>query len=232
MHELSDLFPVDLYHTYIVEADPINTTPVLLEYLYGRGEIIQGSSDLLCQTYDSFTVSDSAVVKEWHSQKGVTEGKRVCIIATKFINQEAEKSLLKMLEEPAPNTHFFIIIPNASILLDTIRSRAHIVKFDSSENKPKDKDAHSFIASNKNERIEYITEMIKRNKESVGSGGLRSEAIELINGIERAFHLKLKTQKENKEVQFILEELSSAREFLGTPGASVKMILEHIALVI
>ena len=100
------------------------------------------------------------------------------------------------------------------------------------KNKTKDKDDHSFIASNKNERIEYITEIIKRNKESVGSGGLRNEAIELVNGIERAFHLKLKTQKENKEVQFILEELSSAREFLGTPGASVKMILEHIALVI
>lgn len=232
MNIFNKLLPVDLYHTYIVEGDPSQMGPLLLEYLYKNKHIEKGGSDLLYQTYDSFTVNDSAQVKEWHSNKGVTDGKRVCVIATKFINHEAEKSLLKMLEEPATNTHFFIIIPNASVLLDTIRSRAHVVTAENDENIAKNSNAKSFLASSPKDRIEYVAEVIKKNKENEGSGGLRSEAIELIDGIERIIYQKLKTEKNKKQIQFVLGELSSAREYLGTPGASVKMILEHIALVI
>jgi DNA polymerase III delta prime subunit len=232
MNDLSKLFPENLYHSYIVEADPETACPVLLEYIKERGDIEGGSPDLLYQLYDSFTVGDCVLIKEWHSNRGITGGKRICIIGTKFINHEAEKSLLKLLEEPATNTHFFIVVPNSSVLLDTIRSRAHVVKISSELNLSDNKNAGNFLKKSSTDRIEQISEIIKKNKDNENSGGLRSEAIELINNLEKITHQKLKTDKKNLEILFALEELQKAREYLGTPGASTKMILEHIALVI
>ena len=43
---------------------------------------------------------------------------------------------------------------------------------------------------------------------------------------------KFKSDRGSKQLQFALEELGKAREYLSLPGASVKMILEHLALII
>ena len=130
MINFEDLFPHDLYHSYIIESSDTNTFFHLQKFLEKRGYIDQNSSDILCQSYDSFSISDSHIIKEWHSESGIDSKKRICIINTKFINHDAERTLLKILEEPAVNTHFFVIIPNSLMLLDTIRSRAHIVKIE------------------------------------------------------------------------------------------------------
>ena len=232
MNDFHALLPQNLYHSYIVEADPESTAPILLEHLRERGDIDDTNLDVLYQIYDSFTFNDCSLIKEWHSNLGVTSKSRVCIIGTKFINSEAERALLKILEEPAVRTHFFIIVPNAQVLLDTILSRAHVLRLSNSRNITNDKNAEMFISMNTNNRIEHISQIIKKNKDNENSGGLRSDAIELINGIERITHRELQKDKTNKELLFILEELKKGREYLGTPGASVKMILEHIALVI
>jgi len=232
MNSLHTLFPENLYHSYIVESNPETTVQVLLDYLIERGEIDKASPDVLCQSYDAFSMDDCALIKEWHNKMGVTGGKRICILGTKFINREAERALLKMIEEPAINTHFFIIVPNASVLLDTILSRAHVVKISNSESDNMNKEAKKFVSQTPADRIEYIAEIIKKNKDNDNSGGLRSDAIELINGIEQIMHKRMVDDKNNKDIEFILTELQNCRQFLGTGGASVKMILEHIALVI
>ena len=77
-----------------------------------------------------------------------------------------------------------------------------------------------------------IAEIIKEHKDNDGSGMLRFKAIELINGLEKILHEKFKLNKNDKNLHFILKELATMREYLQTPGASVKMILEHIALVL
>lgn len=232
MNDFHTLLPENLYHSYIVEADPEIIAPILLEYLRERGDIDDTNLDVLYQLYDSFTFNDCSLIKEWHSKLGVTSKFRVCIIGTKFINSEAERALLKILEEPATKTHFFIVIPNAQVLLDTILSRAHVVRVLNSQNTNQIKNAKEFLLLNTNERIEYISQIIKKNKDNENSGGLRSDAIELINGIESIIHSKFLKDKTNKDTKFMLEELEKCRQYLGTPGASVKMILEHIALVI
>jgi hypothetical protein len=237
MNIFTELLPEDLYHTYIVTGH-VDSTPVLLrEYLEDRGHISTASPDVLVQSYDSFTIADSQVIKEWASVKGVGSGKKVCIISTKFINREAEQSLLKVLEEPGEGTHFFIIVPPSVVLLDTILSRAHLIDAGSTE-EGEGKEAQKFIALAPKDRIEYVATMIKSHEDDDTSGGLRHEATNLINQIEKSLHEKLPALiKKNdstsqKSIRFIFGELARAREYLNTPGASVKMILEHIALVI
>lgn len=226
------LFPKDLYHSYIIEGDPEVLAKELLGFLENSNYVTRKSLDVLCQNYESFTMGDSFYIKDWHSNDRVTEGKKICIIATKFINREAEQALLKIIEEPKENTHFFIIVPDASLLLDTIISRVHLVKVENSNHDKFIKEVLSFINSSPKERLDMIAQIIKSNKDEDNSGQLRYYATSFVNELENIFYDKFKKDRSNKDLIFILEELHKSRDYLSTPGASVKMILEHLAVVI
>lgn len=232
MNSLSDLFPENLYHSYIVEGNPATAVPLLLSFLEGRSDIGRQNPDMLCQSYDSFTITDTPIIKDWHTKHGITDKKRICIIGTKFINHEAEQSLLKMIEEPQINTHLFIVVPNASLLLDTILSRTHLVKVIDNTDSIFKKEAYTFVMSKPSDRLLIVADLIEKNKDNQNSGGLRFQATELINEIEKLIYEKFRKDKNDMNTHFILDELQKSRLYLSTPGASVKMILEHIALML
>ena len=226
------LFPKNLYHSYVIEGEPSRTATELLKFLEVRGEIERQSPDVLCQIYESFMMDDSGEIKDWHSRCGISKSKKVCIIATKFINREAEQTLLKIIEEPAINTHFFIIVPDASLLAETILSRVHLIKIKQSSDIDIQKDALRFISSSPKDRINKVALIIKEKKDEENSGQLGYYATSFVNEIESIIYQKFKKDRNNEKIKFALGELQKSREYLGTPGASVKMILEHLALVI
>lgn len=241
---LEQLFPGDLYHSYVVEGDPSLLANELLWFLESRGEIEKQSQDVICQMYESFTMEDSRVIKDWHNKLGITSGKRICILAAKFINKEAEQALLKIIEEPAIDTHFFMVVPDSSVLLPTIISRVQIVKIPThstlgvvsgNEEKIKSveitKEASSFIKMTPADRINKIVQIIKEKKEDENSN-LRFYVLNFINELEKDFYQKFKGNKNDKNIIFILGELEMSRKYISAPGASVKMILEHLAIVL
>ena len=236
MDNIEKLFPINLYHSYIIEGDPDNLISPLLKFFEDRGDIEVQSSNTLFKTYDSFGMDNVREIKEWNSQMSISEGKKFCIIGTKFINHDAEQTFLKILEDSNSNTHFFLIVPNVSILLDTIISRSHIIKISKDNSLIIKKTSNDFIKSQISDRIKIVAQIIEDYNSPVGgkenSGGLRYFAIEFINELEEFFYQKFKTNKNNNKIQFILDELSKSREYLSIPGCSVKMILENIALVI
>lgn len=232
MSVFKELLPTNLYQSYIIEGEPEETAKELLDFLSTRGDVKKSEQDVLFQVYESFTMDNSAEIKDWHSKSGVTDGKRICIIATKFINREAEQTLLKILEEPIENTHFFIIVPDSSALSQTIISRTHIVKVENVPNKEIQKEVLSFIKSQPKERVDKVALIIKDNKDEENSGQLRYYATSFVNELESIFYQKFRKDRNDKNTEFILRELQKARGYLSTPGASVKMILEHLALVI
>jgi DNA polymerase III delta prime subunit len=52
---------------------------------------------------------------------------------------------LKIIEEPADNTHMFIVVPDSSALLGTILSRVQVIKTNEKGNKDIKKEATNFI---------------------------------------------------------------------------------------
>ena len=118
------------------------------------------------------------------------------------------------------------------MLLDTIRSRAHIVKIEDKKDNLIIKNANEFISLKLKDRIDMIAKIIKDNENNDDSGGLRNSATILVNNLEQIFYQKFKENKNDEQIQFVLEELKNSREYLSLPGCSPKMILEHIALVI
>jgi hypothetical protein len=226
------LFPEVLYHSYVIEGDPLNDGENILDLLVSRKETEKNSNDLYFKKYEALNIEDSRDIKSWHSQSGIGKSKKICIICAKFINHEAEQALLKIIEEPGENTHFFIIVSDSSILLPTILSRVHLIKIKNESNIDIKKEVIDFIKSSKKERIDKVAIFIKENKDEDNSGALRYFATSFVNELEVIFYKEFKKDINNKDTQFILEELQKVRGYLSTKGAGVKMILEHLALVI
>jgi DNA polymerase III delta prime subunit len=232
IHEFEKLFPLNLYHSYVIEGEPENTGVLLLEFLKTRGLSEDKNPDLLFQNYESFTIENSSEIKDWHSRSGIGDQRKICILATRFINREAEQTLLKIIEEPKEDTHFFIIIPDSSVLAGTIISRVHVVKTKQPLDADFKKFVQSFILMLPKDRVDKIAVVVKENKNEENSGQLRSYATQFVNELEDIYYKKFIKDKNDKQVIYILEELQKSRNYLSTPGASVKMILEHLALVI
>ncbi len=230
--DFKKIFPKNLYHAYVIEGNPNALPYSLRDFLINSGYAQKNSIDMFIEVYDSFNIEDSSRIKSWHAELPALGGKKFCIIGAKFINHDAERTLLKIIEEPGQETHFFIIVPKVNALLDTILSRVQVVKSETQVGNDLDKKINEFIKSKKEKRIDLISDMIKTHSEDEDSGGLRHEAIEWLNALERAVYKKWQADKENTDTQFALEEISSNRNYLRNPGSSVKMILEHISLVL
>ena len=223
------LLPKDLYHSYVVVGYRDDTVLELENYFKNKKE----NFEIMVKIYDAFTVEDSSEIKEWHSIRSNNNERKICILAFHFINHDAERTLLKMLEEPKDNTHFFLIVPNEKLLLDTILSRTHVIRNNILVNDEiKYNNAVDFIRSPIPIRLEIIAEMIKNCKDTEGSGKLRNEAIVLVNMIEDCLYKNWRNDKKDENSIMVFDVLQKSRKYLSIPGASVKMILEQIAFVI
>lgn len=220
----------NLFQTYFIECTNPNTRLDFINYLESLGIVINGNPNILNEVYESFTIDNVRLLNQLHSQKSSNDGKKVFIIEALTINHEAHNALLKMFEEPTENTHFFFLIPRVDILPDTLKSRAHLIYEDRNNLQNSNQDASEFINSNKSKRLEQIANLVAKHKNSETSSPLRDDARMLLDGCEYLLHKDVKSLDENVAWKF--GELLKARKYLSTPGASVKMILEHIALVI
>ena len=231
--DIRTFFSKDLYHAYVVETSDetiVENLTVFLKDTHGDTKNI----DFFTQTYDSFTQADSKLLKEWHAHKAISDGRRICIIDTKFITTEAQHALLKMLEEPQEGTHFFFVVPDASFLLDTVRSRVIVVTMRDTDMKTiQSKSSYErFVSGSLSDRFSHIATMIESYKDTEGSALLRNGAITFLKELEEYFYIVFKKDINDTHIQFVLTQIVHTRDYLSSPGASVKMILEHIALII
>ncbi len=82
------------------------------------------------QKKSSITISQIQDIQTLTSSGGIGSGKRIVIIDDAHtMTTAAQNALLKTLEEPSANTHFFLIVIDDSKLLPTIHSRAMNLHF-------------------------------------------------------------------------------------------------------
>lgn len=220
----------DLFQTYFIECTHDNTRRDFLTYLESKDLVINSNPNVLNEVYESFTIDHVRKLNDYHNEKSADAGKKIFIIQALTINHEAHNALLKMFEEPTENTHFFFLLPRVDILPDTLKSRAHLIYEDHKENILGLKEAENFISQSPKARMDTIASIIAKNKNADTSAPVRDEARALLDSCEWVIYKKNKNIE--KDTAWKLGELLKAKKYLSTPGASVKMILEHIALVI
>lgn len=182
----------------------------------------QGNPDFWVLEKENFGIDESRALKERSAMVPVY-GKKIILVSFGSATREAQNSLLKLFEDPTPDTHFFLLISDFSNLLPTLLSRLQILKIPETV---EGKNEQSFLKKDIPGRMKIIEKLISDFKEErIKKGAIRT----FLNNIEREVHIQIKKGKMD-EMKKAGEEIIKMRSFIDIPSASVKMILENLTL--
>jgi DNA polymerase III delta prime subunit len=208
----------NLHHAYLMEGEKDAIRNNLLDFIENSlKHPIQGNPDFWHERFDTFSIDDARKLREMQSVKPLVHKRKIFIAEVYSMTVEAQNALLKIFEEPTPGTHFFIIIDTAEILLPTLRSRMIVIGTNESGEGSKAL-AKKFMESTPPERIAMVGPIIEEKDKVTASG--------LIDGLIR--ELSKKPDAHASE----LKELLKLRGFLADRSPSLKLILEHISLIL
>lgn len=210
----------DLHHAYFLIGNAEEIFQNLKDFLEEEvGFKTAGSADFWHGKYNTLNIENARLIAESQGRKDFVLGKKIFVIETDFITEEAQNALLKVFEEPTVGTHFFIISPQ-EVLLPTLRSRL-VVELCESESNKKTKSVLNMELWERLEMVKEITEAISDEEKT------KQDAITFLNQIEKELY-KQGLEKNHKS----LAVCEQARASLYDRGAPVKMILENLVLSI
>ncbi len=214
---LKNLSKENLHHTNICvgnRQEIIGDLDTLISTFTGVKDI-----ERLTYEYDKFLIADAKHIFSVHLHKTGQDSMQIITIAFNSTNMESQNSLLKMLEEPRKNTYFFIVIPTKRIILETVLSRAQLFEYKTeieiSESTQK------FIKATPAKRLEFIKKMLDELKAEQKT---KQNIIEFVEEIEKYAH--------DKKNIILLKRIVEIKEYIKDQGASVKQLLEYLAVEI
>jgi DNA polymerase III gamma/tau subunit len=200
-----------MHHAYIVSGADLGEIWLGLEQNLSFKKV--GNPDTYEREYETFGIEEARELSDWAIMKPLAGGKKIAAIGADSFTTEAQNALLKLFEEPPSLTYFFVIVPNLGIILPTLLSRVRTVVFKKETEINKKLDL--FLESPVDERLAMIAPLIKsKDKEKV-----RNLIVSL-------------TQKINKSPKNFAsaKKILQAERYIGARGASLKMILEYLAV--
>jgi len=174
----------------------------------------ESSASVQVTKLDKLGIEDVRTITHNAHLRPATQAGQVFVIATSFVTHEAQNALLKLFEEPPADTVFVLVVPPAFQLLPTLQSRigqetvlvsgtdGHVWK--------------SFIQASYADRLEQIDTWHKTKDQSWLTA--------MVSDIHTVQYREL-DQAARSALQLVSHKLQ-------TRGASNKMLLEHLALVL
>jgi DNA polymerase III delta prime subunit len=218
----------NLHHAYLIEGGRKEILPEVLEFVKGM--------EVTHIDLDSLKIDDARNLKSYASEKSFSELKKIFIISTNNFLLEAQNALLKMFEEPIANTHFFVVVPDASALLSTFVSRFFLIKASPTPEgigTPTENVAEKFIKMPLVKRLEFVKELVARiedeDEEDRGIDSSRTKALKFLNSLESTLQTKMSKGLFDTEY---FHHIFKVREFLRMPGSSPKTLMESVALIV
>ena len=178
------------------------------------------------KSFDTFKIDDARSIKELQSEK--TDLPSVFIIKFSVINHQAQNALLKVLEEPAENTYFFLLCPSIKQLLPTLQSRLEIIEFtqdtELAHGVALPFSSQDFVNAPLAERFELIKKFT--DTKAADDKLSKEQAQQILTELEQ--HIKKhELHKKNKD---LLQAVYDGQSYLSRNGASIKMILDMVAV--
>ncbi|RJQ35034.1 hypothetical protein C4556_00745 [Candidatus Parcubacteria bacterium] len=206
-------------HAYLV-AGGAETIPAVAVLLGKEGVSISGNPDVYIRTYGQFGVDEARELRERASARAVSGARRIFIVATPGMTNEAQNALLKTLEEPPGNAMFFIIVPSPDMLLSTVRSRVERLTLSPKKRILEDGmvDAETFLSAAPEKRLDMLKPLLEKDDDDKRDIGA---IVEFLASLERAL------LKEPEGLRAVYR----ARKFATDKGALIKPLLEQVALL-
>jgi len=222
--------PENLHHASIIFS-PVSSFASIVSHLSKdilKNNIVEHSfrhTDLIIFESVSIGTDDINLIVDFNSRRALGKNK-VMIITTQAITISAQNALLKIIEEPAPNTFFFFIIPSKSQVLPTLLSRFREIELDLKIEHSNNLalNPENFLKQPVANRMEIIKEVIVfLEKEKV----TRGEVCEFVTEVVALWHkLHKKPKKES------LKAIIAVEHFMRDTASSIKLCLEYLALAV
>lgn len=217
------------HHAYLVLSRNGNGLNLIEAFLKTHLDFeTVGNPDYWKKEIETFGIEDSRELKEVHLRKSFKEGgEKVFVVKNDFITHEAQNSLLKILEDPTPNSFFFFLMPSKENLLPTLISRFMVLEKmnedpDDAINQELPFEIDYFLKLSAPARLKAVSKIVSAKD--------KGQAQKIIDALENYFHQKIDWQKAGKNDLEIFETFISSRRFLKSQGGSIKLILENLCL--
>lgn len=223
------------HHAFVIEAEAEEGIEVARAWAGKElGVQAKANPDIVVMRYGLLSVEDARRVGELAAGKAFAGDKKVVIIAASRAYHEAQNALLKIFEEPPEGAYLFLILPSLGGLLPTLRSRVQILKHETRNPKSETSTKHEinpaeeFLKANKEKRSAIIKRLTSGKDEEERREN-REEAIAIVNDIEAVAYEKFSLGGETPK---LLSDIATLRGHLYDRSAPVKMILEHLSIVL
>ena len=219
------------HHAFVVEAEAEEGIKVVQEWAARElGMQTRGNPDIIALRHGLFSVEDARRVTELAASAPFAGEFKVLIVSAHRAYHEAQNALLKLFEEPPEGVYLFLILPNLGGLLPTLCSRVHVLGAPPTSRATREAEgAAAFMKAGKEARSALIKKLASGKDEEARRAN-REEALRLINGMEAAAYAALK-KSGNASVTAFLSDIATVRGYLYDRSAPVRMILEHLSLV-
>ena len=118
----SNLDSREPHHGYLVVGGSSAAKDFLFDFWHRRGVNLKGSPDYFDLSEPFFGIDEARRLVDKAIQKAFT-GQKVFLISPEKITVEAQNALLKTFEEPIADTHFFLAVREEALIIPTLRSR-------------------------------------------------------------------------------------------------------------
>jgi len=196
-----------------VISDRVAGESFLLSVFENMGVKEQGNPDFHAYRVESFDIASARALRERTKEKPFGE-KKIFLVSAERFTPEAQNALLKTLEEPGENMHFFVLIHEQDLLLPTLLSRMHIVH-PKAENLPPSPEPEEFLKLSPRDRLNFSKDFVDSEK-----------------SLPAFLDSLLRYLRDKKTDTKILNKVFTLRRFADDPSKMPRLILEHLSLVL
>ncbi len=210
-----------LHHAYIIEGEKESVLKQLVGFFeHDLGIFLANNPDYWRIDFETFGVEEAHLLKERQSRlpAGAAVMRKIFLICAERFSSEAQNALLKVLEEPTAGTSIFFVLPDASRILSTVRSRVVFIRAGAP------KKVNAFLAASYGEREKLIARIAEEKD--------RSGALALLSDMEHGLKERLKQTGDMREYHAALSALHKCRSHLSRRAPSLKMLLEYLAIIL
>ncbi len=209
------------HHAYLLEGDLEPSYDELLKSLTTLKISTLGNPDLFIKEYDNLLIDDVREIKDFESESRANKnGRKILILKTRMFSYPAQNALLKVFEEPRPGVIFFLIMPDATKLFPTLRSRLFTVLGAFAADDELKSEAKAFLAFSKKERIDFVKKFTDMESKPL----LKEKTLKFLGFLEK----EIAGGKDKKRA----EDIYLVKKYVGDQGSSPKILLEHLAVTI
>lgn len=190
--------------------------------------------DVVIFRYGLLSVEDARAIADIAVRAPVTGEQKAIIVSATRLFHEAQNSFLKLFEEPPAGTTLILVIPAEGMLLPTLRSRLLPLPETDAGRKTLTARARAFLAAPSAEREKLVAKLLDRSKSDKEDEkqGARAEAIQLVEGCVIAVHELQSAGRDGSALSQLQEDLHAFLPILHERSAPLKLIFEHLLLVI